>query len=127
MLFRSKDFEDWLAGGPEEPPAQEGEKLFTEYNCANCHQAGARQRCPHLEGQYGKSVRLQGGGTAIFDDAYIRESIISPMAKIVEGYSPIMPTFRGQLTEEQIIDLIAYIKSLTAQNETAREEVHERK
>lgn len=113
VVMEPKDFQDWLAGGPEEPPAQAGEKLFSDFNCVNCHQAGAGQRCPPLEGLYGKPVRLQSGETVIFDDAYIRESITNPVAKVVAGYRPIMPTFRGQLTEEQIIDVIAYIKSLT--------------
>ncbi|HVG91265.1 MAG TPA: c-type cytochrome, partial [Alphaproteobacteria bacterium] len=48
-------------------------------------------------------------------DAYIRESILQPNAKIVAGYQPLMPTFQGQLTEEQIIALTAYIKSLKSQ------------
>ena len=58
----------------------------------------------------------------MFDDAYIRESIITPTAKVVEGYRPIMPTFRGQLTEEQIIDLIAYIKTLTPEETVRRQQ-----
>jgi len=122
VVMEPKDFEDWLAGGPEEPPAQAGEKLFTDFNCVNCHMAGPRQRCPPLAGIYGKPVRLQGGQTAMFDDAYIRESIITPTAKVVEGYRPIMPTFRGQLTEEQIIDLIAYIKTLTPEETVRRQQ-----
>jgi cytochrome c oxidase subunit 2 len=115
VVMEPDEFEKWLGGGAEENPLEAGAKLFTALNCVSCHQAGATQRCPHLEGQFGKTVVLQGGGTAVFDESYIRESIISPNAKIVAGYSPLMPTFRGQVTEEQIIDLIAYIKSLSAE------------
>ena len=60
-------------------------------------------------------MALQGGGTVKFDESYIRESIITPNAKIVAGYSPVMPTYRGQISEEQILELIAYIKSLSPQ------------
>jgi cytochrome c oxidase subunit 2 len=117
VVMEPDEFEKWLEGGTEENPVETGAKLFSALNCANCHQAGAKQRCPHLENQFGKTVALQGGGTAIFDESYIRESIITPNAKIVAGYSPLMPTFRGQVTEEQIIDLIAYIKSLSTEQQ----------
>jgi cytochrome c oxidase subunit 2 len=65
-----------------------------------------------LSGLYGKTVKLKGGKTAVFDDNYIRESILNPMAKIVEGYEPLMPSFQGQLSEEQILQILAYLKSL---------------
>jgi cytochrome c oxidase subunit 2 len=66
-----------------------------------------------LTGLYGTTVQLTGGGTAVFDEAYIRESILYPKAKVVAGFEPIMPTFRGQVTEEEMLALIAYIKSLS--------------
>jgi cytochrome c oxidase subunit 2 len=66
---------------------------------------------------FGKEVRLAGGGRVKFDEAYIRESIINPNAKVVAGYPPVMPTFRGQISEEQILQLIAYIRSLTPEAE----------
>jgi cytochrome c oxidase subunit 2 len=65
-----------------------------------------------LNGVYGHSVKLSSGQTITADDAYIRESIVLPAAKIVEHYQPIMPSFQGQLTEEQILNVIAYIRSL---------------
>ena len=74
---------------------------------------GARQRCPQLGGLYGTDVLLEGGGKVKFDESYVRESIVYPNAKIVKGYPAVMPTYRGQLSEEQILDLIAYIRSLT--------------
>jgi cytochrome c oxidase subunit 2 len=72
-------------------------------------------RAPSLNGLYGSKVRLADGSAVVADDAYIRESILQPNAKIVAGYQPLMPPYQGQLTEEQILDLMAYIKSLQSQ------------
>jgi len=113
IAMEPRDFEAWLAGSTEESPVKAGEKLFSRFDCTSCHAADARQRGPKLDGAYGHPVRLQTGQTVTFDDNYIRESILNPMAQITEGYRPIMPTFQGQLSEEQIMELIAYIKSLT--------------
>jgi cytochrome c oxidase subunit 2 len=113
VVMEDLDYQNWLGGYAEETPVQAGEKLFTQFDCANCHESGRRQRCPTLGGLYGKEVALVGGGKAIFDEAYIRESILDPKAKIVAGFEPLMPTFRGQVTEEQMLALIAYIKSLS--------------
>jgi len=115
VVMEPKEYENWLGGVTEETPVEAGEKLFTQSNCVNCHATGARQRCPQLGGLFGKDVQLQGGSTVKFDESYIRESIINPNAKIVAGYQPVMPTFRGQISEEQILELIAYIKSLSPQ------------
>jgi cytochrome c oxidase subunit 2 len=108
------DYQQWLAGtAPGELTlAEQGERIFTEYDCAACHAEGSRQRCPTLGGLYGTEVRLANGETALFDETYIRESLLAPNAKIAMGYPPLMPTYRGQLTEEQILALIEYIKSI---------------
>ena len=92
-----------------------GEKLFVEKACTTCHLPNGSGRAPSLNGLYGAKVLLADGSTVTADDAYIRESILNPQAKIVAGYQPLMPSFQGQLTEEQIIDLTAYIKSLQSQ------------
>ncbi len=113
VVMQPEDFEKWLGGVTEETPVQAGERLFSEFNCINCHATGSRQRCPQLGGLYGREVELEGGGRTTFDEPYIRESIIAPNAKVVKGYSPLMPSYRGQISEEQILDLIAYIRSLT--------------
>jgi cytochrome c oxidase subunit 2 len=75
-------------------------------------------RGPVLQGIFGKSVELQGGGTVTADEAYIRESIVNPQAKVVAGFQPIMPTFQGLVTEEQLMQLIAYVRSLSQQGAT---------
>ncbi|MFI5280765.1 MAG: cytochrome c oxidase subunit II [Gemmatimonadales bacterium] len=93
-------------------PAAAGEALFTQKACATCHQPQGGALGPSLLGIYGKPVKLQDGSEVVADDAYIRESILNPTAKIVAGFQPVMPTFQGQLDEEQIRQLIEYIKSL---------------
>jgi cytochrome c oxidase subunit II len=72
-------------------------------------------RAPSLNGVYEGKVLLADGSTVTADDAYIRESILVPNAKVVAGYQPVMPTFQGQLTEEQVLALTDYIKSLQSQ------------
>ena len=89
-----------------------GEGLFGQLGCATCHQAQGGALGPSLVGVAGKDVALEGGATAKADDDYLRESILTPHAKIVAGYKPLMPTFKGQVSEEQILQLISYIKSL---------------
>lgn len=111
-------FQNWLAGGGAEGTmAQQGEKLFAQYGCSSCHLLDTQGRCPTLRNVYGQQVLLDDGRKVLGDDAYIRESILNPNAKIVYGYKPdIMPTFQGQVSEEQILQLIAYIKSLSSLN-----------
>jgi cytochrome c oxidase subunit 2 len=111
------DYAAWLSGSSEAVanPVVAGEKLFTEKACTTCHAADGSGRAPSLNGVYGAKVLLADGSTVTADDSYIRESILSPQAKIVAGYQPLMPSFQGQLTEEQIIDLTAYVKSLQSQ------------
>jgi cytochrome c oxidase subunit 2 len=107
----------WLAGsaGGEANPVVAGEKLFAEKACITCHVPNGTGRAPSLNGLYGAQVLLADGSTVIANVGYIRESILQPGAKIVAGYQPLMPSFQGQLTEEQILALTAYIKSLAGQ------------
>ena len=111
------DYAAWLSGstGEDVNPVVAGEKLFVEKVCATCHLGNGTGRAPSLNGVYDGTVRLADGSTVTADDAYIRESILNPPAKIVAGYQPLMPAFQGQLTEEQILSLTAYIKSLQSQ------------
>ncbi len=113
-VMKRNEYQDWLAGTNDMQPLEAGSKLFTEYDCINCHGTGQRLRCPTLGGLYGTYVKLEDGSSVLFDEDYIRESIIYPNAKIAEGFPAAMPSFKGQLSEEQILDLIAYIKSLSS-------------
>lgn len=113
IVMEPTAYEQWLSGGiGGESMAQAGAKLYDQLACITCHGTG---RGPSLVGVYGNPVRLSDGSTVIADDAYLRESVLYPSAKIVQGYGPIMPTFKGQVTEEQLLQLIAYIKSLSPQ------------
>ena len=121
-VLEPQDYEAWLTGGSaNEPMEVAGERLFEQYACHTCHKMDGTGRGPSLSGLFGKTVALEGGGTAVVDEAYIRESILNPSAKIMAGYKPIMPTFKGQISEEGIIQLIAYIKSLKAPELTSME------
>jgi len=110
------EYQAWLGGGSTTAsPIAAGEKLFNDLACSTCHLANGTGRGPVLSGIFGKNVELQGGGSATVDEAYVRESIVNPQAKIVNGFQPIMPTFQGLVTEEQILQLIAYVRSLSQQ------------
>lgn len=115
VAMEPADFQTWLSGGAgatEGSPAQVGEKLFADLACNTCHRDDALARGPQLKGAFGHTVQFQDGSTAVMDENYIRESIVNPQAKIVAGFQPVMPTFQGIVTEEQILQLIAYIRSL---------------
>jgi len=115
-VMEPTDYQAWLGGGAATAsPVAAGAKLFEDLGCSSCHQPSASgQRGPTLAGIYGKSVELQGGGTVTADDAYLRESIVNPQSKVVAGFQPIMPTFQGLVSEEQLLQLIAYVRSLSA-------------
>lgn len=114
VVLPQNEFDNWLSGNTSgQTPVEAGRDLFeNKLGCASCHAGGANQRGAKLEGLFGSDVKLVGGQTVKATDEYIRNSIINPSAQVVEGYQPIMPTFKGQVTEEQLVSLVAYIKSL---------------
>ncbi|HXA81601.1 MAG TPA: cytochrome c oxidase subunit II [Methylomirabilota bacterium] len=115
-VMEPAEYAAWLSGeSGDVNPAAAGERLFTQFACNTCHLANGTGRAPSLNGVYGANVLLADGSTVVADEAYIRESILQPKAKIVAGYQPVMPTFQGLVTEEQILNLTAYIKSLQSQ------------
>jgi len=114
VVLAPAQYETWMSGGSTGPLSATGEKVFAELGCATCHRSDAQGRGPNLQGLFGKPVRLQDGRTVVADENYIRESILDPGAKIVNGYKPVMPTFQGLLSEEQLNALVAYLKSLSA-------------
>jgi cytochrome c oxidase subunit II len=106
-------FQAWLAGGPAPvSPVAAGEKLFVTLNCVTCHKRDSPGRGPVLDGLLGAKVLLANGETITADEAYVRESILNPAAKVVAGYQPVMPPYQGQVDEEKLLDLIAYIRTL---------------
>ncbi len=114
VVMEESEYQSWLAGANDMRPVEAGAKLFVEYDCINCHGTGRRARAPTLGGLYGTNVLLADGRRVLFDEVYIRDKLLDPGSKRVAGFAPDMPVFKGQLTEEQIIDLIAYVKSLTS-------------
>jgi len=115
------DYENWLsAGQPASTMAQEGERIFSELGCSGCHVGNSVVRAPPLEGLYGKPVPLQNGQIVKADEGYIRDSILLPNNQITAGYQPLMPTYQGHINEEQLLQLIAYIKSLGPRNPEVR-------
>jgi cytochrome c oxidase subunit 2 len=121
-VLSPEDHEAWLQGiyrvrdgknSADGSPAWQGRQLFLKLQCHTCHNAEAQARAPRLEEIYGKDRPIQGGTTVRADDAYLRESIRRPDAKIVDGWKPIMPAFpRSQVSEDELLSVIAYIKSL---------------
>lgn len=115
VVMEDGDFQNWLSGGAaSETPEETGARLFTQYNCITCHGDVPNARGPSLTGVFGHPVELATGERVDMNEEYIRESVLNPRAKIVAGYQAIMPTFQGQITEAQILNIIAYIKSLEA-------------
>ncbi len=113
IVMEPVEYQNWLSGGATgESLAAAGEKRFQQLGCNTCHRAEPEARGPALVGLFGKAVQLQDGGTTTADEAYIRESILNPKARMVSGYQPLMPTYQGLISEEGVLQLIAYIKSL---------------
>lgn len=117
VVMTPAEYERWLseggqAGEPGLPLAQAGEQLFTQLGCSGCHAAESNERAPTLAGLFGQQVPLDDGSTVLADEAYIRESILFPNERVVAGYQPIMPTYEGRIDEEQLLQLVEYIRSL---------------
>ena len=106
-------YEQWLSGAPVGGQmSSTGAQLFQQFGCVTCHRGDNTGRGPALVGLFGKTVVLQDGRTVTANEEYLRESILTPAAKIVAGYKPQMPTFKNQVTPDQLSQLIEYIKSL---------------
>jgi cytochrome c oxidase subunit II len=115
-VMEPSEYAAWLSGeSGDVNPVSAGEKLFQQLACVTCHVSNGTGRGPSLNGVYGAKILFADGSTGTADEAYIRESILQPKAKIVAGFQPVMPTFQGLVTEEQILNLTAYIRSLQSQ------------
>jgi cytochrome c oxidase subunit 2 len=115
VVMEPAAYEGWLSGDHgHESPAESGRRLFEERKCGSCHMPqNGPVRCPPLFNLYAHKVVLSDDQVVSADEDYLRESILRPNAKIVKGYQALMPSFDGQLNEEEIIQLIAYMKSLS--------------
>ena len=113
VVMEQADYENWLAGKMGgDMMASSGEKLFAQFGCQTCHRTDSGQRGPALDGLWGGKVTLSTGETVAADAEYVRESILNPGAKIVKGYQLLMPTYKTQLTPEQVNELVEYVKTL---------------
>jgi len=119
IAHEEDDFNNWLAaneGGSmssDLPPAEQGKKLFTENACNSCHSLdGSDKIGPTMKGLWESEEQLTNGETITVDENYLRESILNPQAKIVQGYGPSMPPYQGQLSDEEINAIIEYIKTI---------------
>jgi cytochrome c oxidase subunit 2 len=115
------DYAAWLAGGEKtESLAEQGQRLFIQFDCGSCHVAGGGGRGPSLAGLYGKPEKLASGETRVVDESLIRQAILVPNSVHMPGYQEIMPTYQGQIDEEQILQLIAYVKSLGSEERNGK-------
>jgi cytochrome c oxidase subunit 2 len=113
IVMEPQAYEAWLAAARSTTSAvQNGERLFTDLACITCHKAGSSGRGPTLEGVYGSMVQLTDGRRVAADENYLRESIMNSQARVVQGFQPIMPAFQGMVNEENLMQLVAYIKTL---------------
>jgi cytochrome c oxidase subunit 2 len=115
-VMSEPDYNKWLAtGSGEGSMAEQGQALFNQLGCGNCHPSSINKqngRCPNLNGLFGTTVDLKDGTRVRADESYIRESVLYPQAKIVAGYDDIMPTFKGLLTEDGLLKIVEYVRSM---------------
>lgn len=114
-VLPAAEFDGWLEGDddPKLTPAQRGAKLFAKSACNTCHSTdGAPGTGPTFKGLFGREEHLADGSAVTVDEAYLKESILDPAAKVVKGFQPVMPAFRGQLDEKQVEALVAFIKDV---------------
>ena len=117
-VLSPQEYDEWLQteeNGPNDPPAVVGERLFSQLRCDTCHSPSGVGRAPSLAGVYGSTVTMEDGTRVLVDESYIRGSVLDPKRHIVSGFDGTMPTFQGQVNEEQVLELIAYIKTLGAE------------
>ena len=112
-VMERRDYQEWLTTtGQGETMIAAGESLFHQLGCSGCHGVSSKIPAPRLEGVYGHPVPLEGGQIVMANDQYIRDSILLPASQIAAGYQNLMPTFAGHLSEEEVMQLVAYVKSL---------------
>jgi len=112
-VMKPEDYAGWLrSNATPESSAVAGRRLFSQFGCEGCHAPDGAGKGPSLTGIFGKTAALENGETRTVDEGFIRQMIVNPASLPVSNYPQIMPTFSGQLDEEQIMQLVAYIKSL---------------
>jgi cytochrome c oxidase subunit 2 len=113
IAMTPEDYERWAQQSTSGMSlAQNGERLFASMGCNACHNGTAAARGPNLAGVFGSKLQLTNGSEVLVNEAYLRDAILNPSQHITAGYAPIMPTYQGQISEDGLIDLVEYIKTL---------------
>jgi cytochrome c oxidase subunit 2 len=121
IVMSKSDYAQWLQqAGTDRSIAAEGAALFRSVGCSGCHGPASTVHAPSLAGIYGRPTPLEDGSVVVADNEYLRDSILLPQKQIAAGYPHIMPTFQNVLGEDQVLALIAYIKSLKADGKAVR-------
>jgi cytochrome c oxidase subunit 2 len=114
------EYQEWLTRGqPANTLAQAGERLYRELGCSGCHENSTIVHAPPLRGIFGRPVPVQNGQFITADEGYIRDSILLPAKDISAGYTNLMPSFQGRVSEDELLELVAYIRSLATEPQTA--------
>jgi cytochrome c oxidase subunit 2 len=115
IVMRPPDYARWLASAPEQPDlATRGFEIYRRAGCSGCHEPTSTVHAPDLHGLFGRPVHLADGSTVMADEQYLRDSILLPQKQVVAGFDPVMPSFQGQLGEEDLVALLAFIESRDA-------------
>lgn len=118
VAMQPTDYQRWLSDqGEQVSPEAKGASLFRSYGCSGCHLGKSNVRAPSLAGVFGRPVPLAGGGTVMADEAYLRDSILQPQKHVVAGFTPIMPSYSGQISEGEILQIIAYLQTLQPEDQ----------
>ena len=121
-IMTPADYQRWLKqSASSESVVSAGETLFQSYGCLSCHRQGATVKAPSLDGLFGKPVPLAGGGTAVASESFIRDMILEPGKTKIAGYENNMPAYKGKIAEDDLVRIVAYIKSLGANKDQAND------
>ena len=110
-MLPPEDYARWTAAQPQgDDLAAQGAEVYRALGCSGCHESGSRVRAPALAGIYGEPQPLAGGGFAVADEGYLRDSILLPQKQVAAGYAPVMPSYQGIASEDQVVALVAYLQ-----------------
>ena len=120
VVMQPAEYEKWLrTGNVQTSRSAAGERLFRQYGCSGCHGLNSSVKAPLLEGIYGRQRALQDGSFQVADERYLRDSILLPQKEIRAGFKPVMPTFKGRISESEILQIIDYLKTTDTSNGTS--------
>jgi cytochrome c oxidase subunit 2 len=120
VVMPPAEYEKWLrTGNVQSSRAAAGERLFRQHGCSGCHGLNSSVKAPLLEGIYGQQRALQDGSFVVADERYLRDSILLPQKEIRAGFKPVMPTYKGRISESEILQIVEYLKTTDTSNGTS--------